>query len=224
MPCYNEGKSLPHSIPPLCQLLDKLAIDCEVVLVDNGSADDTGAVINNLRAQYPRISKAIVEKNQGYGFGITTGMKAARGEIIGYMCADGQIEAEDVVRTIWAMDKLGKGHVSKVRRVTRDDGFIRWMVSRFYNGLFLAMFGVATTDVNGTPKWLHRDDLAAINPASKDWFIDAEVMIGAKRGRLTVVEVPVNFLKRKQGKSRVRFMTCFEFLKNMLRERFRRGR
>jgi dolichol-phosphate mannosyltransferase len=221
MPCYNEAETLPRSIPPLLLRLDEQRIDYEVVLVDNGSKDETKKVIDAIAVTNPRVRRVDVEVNQGYGWGILKGLEAARGGCVAYMCSDGQVTPEDVVRTWWAIQPFKQGGtLAKVRRVTRDDGWLRWTVSRIYNMLALVLFGLTTTDANGTPKFFARGDLDRLKLTSKDWFIDAEVMIKSKQLRLNVVEVPIDFYRRAAGRSRVRIGTAVEFLWNMLKARF----
>ena len=161
--------------------------------------------------------------NRGFGWGVLVGLGAARGRFVGYLGSDGQILPEDVVRAFWAVQPFPQGKVvTKVRRVTRGDGPIRWLVTTIYNRLFWVLFGALTDDVNGTPKFFLREDLATLDLGSEDWFLDAEVMIKAKRLGWKLVEVPVDFLPRTRGRSSVRFKTLFEFLKNLLRWRFGR--
>ena len=97
------------------------------------------------------------------------------------------------------------------------------VLSSTYNFLFLVAFNVKTMDVNGSPKILRRECLTKIGPVSKDWFIDAEIMIKAKHLKLKVGEVAVEFLHREQGRSHVEFTTILEFAKNMFNYKLGRG-
>ena len=74
IPCYNEAANLPL----LLERCKELAVtpDVEVVLVDNGSTDNTAEVLENLLPKFPRCRSIRVDKNQGYGFGIVSGLKA----------------------------------------------------------------------------------------------------------------------------------------------------
>jgi glycosyltransferase involved in cell wall biosynthesis len=221
IPCYNEAQTLPRTIPPLVKELVEHGVKCELILVRNGSKDDTGKVIDGFIAAGLPVRRVDVEVNEGYGWGVINGMRQARGAFVGYMGCDGQIAPEDVYRTWRAINRAEERTFAKVRRVSRNDGAIRWFVSRAYNLLFLVLFKAITTDVNGVPKFIHREELEKIAPTSKDWFIDAEFVIKARRDLLTFVEVPVDFMVRAGGESNVRFGTVFEFIKNMLRAKWR---
>jgi hypothetical protein len=83
------------------------------------------------------------------------------------------------------------------------------------------MFGVITPDVNGVPKFFHREDLQVLKPFSKDMAIDPELMIKAKTLGFNIAEVPADFYKRQGGRSAVSvFRYGFEFLKIMIKFRW----
>lgn len=215
MPCYNEEASLDLSVPPLAEILEMQRAPCEFVLVNNGSVDRTGEVIDGMIARGLPVKRVDVETNRGYGYGITEGLKAARGRYVGYLCADGQVAPEDVARILLAMERAGPGTLVKARRVVRNDGFFRWFQSRIFNLACLLLFRTMTMDVNGTPKVAAREVWDRLGLESRDWFIDTEVVIKAKSRNLSFVEVPVAFRPRQAGKSWVNLATSIEFIGNI---------
>ena len=94
IPCYNESKSLPQLLERCTPLLQKGNI--EVILVDNGSNDETATLLKTLLPQYPGCRSIRVEQNQGYGFGITSGLSVATGDILGWTHADLQTDPADI--------------------------------------------------------------------------------------------------------------------------------
>ena len=216
IPFYNEERNIKSVVSGLVDDFKKASIDYELILVNNGSTDGSPQMLENLAKESPdRIKVARVPVNQGYGWGIINGLKLASGEYVGYMCGDGQIKPKDVIEVFNSL-RNGSLGLAKVKRVNRNDGIVRKAASIAYNFLFLVAFNVKTLDVNGSPKIFRRELLEIISPASKDWFIDAEVMIKAKYLKLKVGEVPVEFLRREEGRSHVAFTTIFEFIRNML--------
>jgi glycosyltransferase involved in cell wall biosynthesis len=218
IPLYNEEANLPTVPAAIVGALEDADIDYELVLVNNGSADRTGAVLDDMAAGNPRIRVVTVAVNQGFGWGVISGLAACRGSAVGYMGGDGQIRPQDVVR-VYRVLRERHVHLAKVRRVVRRDGLARRVVTTFCNALFPLLFPVRTWDINGTPKIMRAPVLRALRPESKDWFIDAEVMIklGARKG--TFAEVDVEFLARREGASNVRWVSLLEFLVNILRWR-----
>ncbi len=217
VPCFNEEDSLPLSIPPLVDLLAAQGFLFELVLVNNGSADGTGDVIDRFVREGMPVVRVDVAVNRGYGFGILRGLEAARGRLLGYMCADGQVSPADVARVMRAALLSGGDALVKARRVSRGDGLIRWIQSRVFNLLCLLLFRTLTTDVNGTPKVIGRDTYERMNLQSRDWFIDAETVFKAKTLGLSFIEVPVDFKPRQAGRSWVNVGTTLEFARNMVR-------
>ncbi len=223
IPFYNEEKSVEGVVNDLISELEKAAVDYQLVLVNNGSMDATPRMLEGLAGEKPdKIRVVHVPLNQGYGWGIISGLMVAEGEFIGYLCGDGQIRPRDVVRVFDRLKDEGYD-LTKVKRVVRKDGIIRKALSIGYNLLFLIAFDVKTLDVNGSPKILKREFMSKISPTAKDWFIDAEIMIKAKYLNLKVGEVPVGFLGREKGRSHVDFITIWEFAKNIFRYRLGGG-
>jgi len=167
------------------------------------------------------IVKAIVEVNQGYGNGVLQGLRIARGRFVGFACADGQVSAPDVLRVYEIASSVQSPQMAKVRRRFRMDGLRRKIVSTIYNLSTAILFrGLGSIDINGNPKVLPREYLERMNLQSKDWFLDAEVMIKAKRLGLPVYEMNVIAQMRRGGKSNVRGSTIREFIRNLLKYRF----
>jgi hypothetical protein len=108
----------------------------------------------------------------------------------------------------------------KVRRRFRMDGFARKVVSIAYNMITAVIFpGLGSIDVNGNPKILPREYLDRMQLESQDWFLDAEIMIKARRLGLPVHETNVFAQMREGGSSNVHLSTCLEFVLNLLRYR-----
>jgi len=221
MPCYNEEDAIEQTAPELIDVFSQDGIDIELVLVNNGSTDKTGEIIDNLvRRRYP-ITKVQLEKNQGYGGGILEGLKKCKAPIVGYLCADGQVSAEDTLMAFRLIKGRENRTITKVRRRFRQDSWKRKVVSILYNGLMQVLFGwLGAIDINGSPKIFSRKTLEAMALSSKDWFLDPEIITKAKYLGLRIIEVDVEGHARKGGASHVNFGTCFEFMKNILSYRF----
>jgi dTDP-4-dehydrorhamnose 3,5-epimerase-like enzyme len=221
MPCYNEEACLRNTARALIQAFANRRIALELVLVDNGSKDRTGQIIDELIEEGLPVVKVTISVNRGYGYGIIQGLQRCSAPFIGYLCADGQVSAEDTVR-IYTLVKGSDGRLLvKVRRRFRKDGILRKITSIAYNGLMLLLFGrLQVIDINGSPKIFSRDAFRRMRLESEDWFLDPEIMIKAKHMGLTPLELNVRGLHRQGGKSNVRMSTVLEFIRNILRYRF----
>lgn len=221
VPAYNEAGGIGPVVGRLLHAFDAAGYRLEVVIVDNGSTDGTGDVVRRMQPSHPLLRMHRVNVNQGYGNGILEGLPLATADWVGMIPADGQVDAEDVVRLYEAALATDGNIVAKVRRRFRLDGFKRKLVSIGYNVMVLALWpGIGTLDTNGSPKLLRRDTLNAMRLSSRRWFLDPELMIKAHYMGLTVLEVNVFARMRGTGLSHVRPSTCWEFFAELLRYRF----
>ena len=216
MPCYNEEGCLAETAPQLVEAFLAEGIDLELVLVDNGSNDRTSQIIDDLMAKGLPITKVTIAVNRGYGSGIVRGLEACRAPLIGYLCADGQVAPEDVVRAYRLTAHREERVLAKVRRRFRQDSWRRKLVSIIYNGLMQGVFGwLGAIDINGSPKIFSRQAFAAMQLRSDDWFLDPELILKARELGLRVIEIDVEGYARFGGASHVRRQTMVEFLQNI---------
>jgi glycosyltransferase involved in cell wall biosynthesis len=221
VPCYNEEAIVAYTLKRLDNAFRKAGYALELIAVDNGSTDRTGEIIRELAVQYPSIVPHRVEVNQGYGYGVISGVAQCRAPWVGIIPADGQVDAEDVVKLYEAVVASDGNVVGKVRRRFRMDGLYRKLVSTSYNLFVRVLYpGLQSIDINGSPKLLPSRVITAMNLESRGWLLDPEIMIKAHYMGLRVLELNVFARLRGNGVSHVRATTCWEFLRNLLRFRF----
>jgi glycosyltransferase involved in cell wall biosynthesis len=221
MPCYNEEEAVGYTIPKLMGAFRIAGHTLQLIAVDNGSVDRTGEILRRLAAEEPSIVFHRVEVNEGYGNGILEGIPRCTARWVGIIPADGQVDAEDVVRLYEAAEATNGEVLAKVRRRFRMDGLRRKLVSVSYNLLVRLLWpGLASLDLNGTPKIIRRDFLLAMELRSKGWLLDPEMMIKAHYMGLRILELNVFARVRGTGLSHVRPSTCWEFLSHLVLFRF----
>ena len=220
VPCFNEEEVLANTVHRLVRSFVRTNTKLEVVLVDNGSADRTGQAIDGLIAEGLPVVKNVVKINEGYGNGVLSGLRCCRGRLVGFTTADGQVDSEEVVKLYEVAAGARTPCLVKVRRRFRMDGLTRKVVSIIYNiSINLLFGGLGSIDINGNPKILPRAFVDRMNLQSKDWFLDAEIMLKAKKLNLKVLEFNVLGQMREGGSSHVRVGTCWEFVKNLIKYR-----
>jgi glycosyltransferase involved in cell wall biosynthesis len=218
MPCYNEEGVVGYSIPRLVRAFENAGYRLELVACDNGSKDRTGEIIKRFVAEGLPVVYHRVEVNQGYGHGILDAMKRCRGPYIGIIPADGQVDAEDVVKVFESVSRADRPVIGKARRRFRLDGPDRWVVSVIYNFMMAAMWpGLGTLDVNGSPKVFPREVLEQLELTSKDWLLDPEIMIKARHLGVPVIEMNAFSRMRESGVSHVKPTTVWQFLTRLAR-------
>lgn len=225
MPFYNEEEGCRRTISELYEALELSKVDFEIVAVDNGSTDRTPGLLSEMSQEFPKIRVVSVFPNRGYGWGILRGLASCEGQSVAYMGGDGQVAPADVV-SLLNLYRTGCVDMAKVRRIKRGDGLTRAGISVIFNLLFSLATGYLESDTNASPKILERSRLTELKLKSKDWFLDAELMMKVRSQTWRVVELDVHFLPREAGSSYVRPGTLLEFLKNLFRAglRLRSGR
>ena len=213
LPAHNESENLPDLLRDLKSALFQAAIRSEIIVANDGSTDDTEKVLNSLKSEISELSVVKIEKKSGFGNAIIKGLETASGSVLGYMVADGQIQPAALVETY---KKLKKDNLAfcKAFRTNRQDGFLRMTMSAVYNLLFRIMFNCSLGDIGGNPKIFTRNFYESADLRSKDFFIEAEIMLKAKRNNFSMGEVPVISLERKRGRSNISLFTSLQYLKN----------
>jgi glycosyltransferase involved in cell wall biosynthesis len=215
MPTYNEEEIIQQVVADLQTCFNRNELDYELVIVNNGSKDNTLNILEELNKKDSRIRYINIEHNQGYGWGIINGLKNCHGEIIGYIDGDNQIEPEDIV-TLYRIIQEKKGQFIKGIRKSRKDGILRIIESLCYNSLFKFIFFTNISDINAKPKMFTKTFYQKLNLESKDWFVDAEIVIKSIKMGIKPLEHQVKFNERKKGKSNVKLNTTLEFIKNLI--------
>lgn len=223
--CYRAGERARQVAASIASALVHGGIaSYQLVLVGNyfeGADDVTPEVVRDLAAHDPRIVCSAAVKRGMMGWDMRTGLELADGGCLAVVDGDGQILPEDLVRVF---RELGRGgyDLVKAARVHRGDGLTRRLISLVFNALFRFLFpGLNVRDVNAKPKVMTRAAYERLELESDDWFVDAEIMIQARRLGLRIGEVETDFLALVGRPSFINLRTLLEFLANLARYRLR---
>ena len=197
IPCYNESLVLPHLIKRCKGVLDNPKV--EVILVDNGSTDNTSSILKKQLSDSDHFRSIKVEDNKGYGHGILAGLKAAEGDIIGYTHADLQTDPIDFIRGIKLFNRYGKNIFVKGRRYGRPIADIFFTVGM---GLFeTVLLRSSMWDINAQPTLFSRSFFESWPSPPFDFSLDLYIYYLAKKQKIPVHRFPVKFEKRMYGRS-----------------------
>jgi glycosyltransferase involved in cell wall biosynthesis len=195
IPCYNEAANLPLLLER-CKELARNS-DVEVILVDNGSTDNSPSVLKELLPRYPGCRSIRVEKNQGYGFGILAGLNAAKGEILGWTHADMQTDPQDAIRGLALFEKFGLNIFVKGQRHGRPLGDVAFTVGM---SLFeTILLGKPLWDINAQPTMFSRQFFETWREPPHDFSLDLFSYYHARKTGLVVHRFPVRFGERAHG-------------------------
>ncbi len=213
IPAHNESENLKILLPKLKNALSGL--NCELVIVDNASTDNSREVLAEFQKTIPNLV-LISEPKLGYGHAVLAGLAAARGDFLGIIRSDNQEDPQDLLKMYQVCRKESLHFYKAIRKSRINDGLKRIVISRIFNFLFRILFGFKAVDINAAPKIFSREFYKRARLESTDWFIDAELVIKAAKLGYTIGEMPIEYLPRLKGKSTVRLVHIWQFLKNMI--------
>lgn len=220
IPCFNEAKNLPLLLERCLSLTQSDQAEIEVILVDNGSTDETPTVLSQMLDDFPGVRSVRVEVNKGYGFGILAGLKAAEGDILGWTHADMQTDPADVLDGVRYFEGTDQNIFCKGRRFGRPlvDTLFTVGMSLFESLLLLKPMW----DINAQPTLFSRDFFLTWDEAPLDFSLDLYAYFSAKNAGLTVCRFPVYFGLRAHGVSHwnVGWGAKLNFIKRTLKYSF----
>ncbi len=220
MPFFNEGKIVLSTVKKLKKELDGNNIDYELVLINNGSSDDTDLYIKKLVKSNKRFKRVFVEKNQGYGWGIINGLKSCTGDYVGFIDGDGQIRPKDVVSCYNYLIEHPKTQVCKGKREKKHGSIQRIISSHSFDLLFSLFFLKYIKDINAKPKVMKKELLQGFNLKSKGWFIDPEILIKSIRKKAKIESVKVVVETRTgEKKTNVKPTIIIDFIIKLIQHR-----
>lgn len=197
IPCYNEARNIPLLLER-CAALTKTP-GVEVILVDNGSTDDSPQVLASLLPGYPGCRSVRVPENQGYGYGILFGLRAAEGDVLGWTHADMQTDPMDALAGLEFFRRHGSDTFVKGRRYGRPASDVLFtMGMSVFETLLL---GTRLWDINAQPTMFSRAFFESWNNAPHDFSLDLFAYYRARAAGLRICRFPVRFGERAHGTS-----------------------
>lgn len=200
MPAYNEAAGIADAVAEAHEALVGLGYAFELLVVNDGSTDATGARVAELCALWPRVRLLTHSTNRGYGAALRTGFEAARYDLVGFTDADGQFFLDDLEDLVTLARECP---VAVGRRVDRKDPWRRRMLSRGYNLLARLFLGTGVRDCDCALKVFRRDALQYLLPETTGFFVNSEMLCRARQHGFAVAEVGVRHRPRRKGTSKV---------------------
>lgn len=224
--CYHSEKAVRPLFNNLKVMLDSLSIEYEIILVANDfedSKDKTRELVRTIADENQEVIAMTLKKEGMMGWDMIQGINASNGKFICVIDGDGQFPIASI-KEVYSTIKSKKCDIVKTFRHQRHDGFNRKILSVSYNTVFRILYpGLHSKDINSKPKIFTKKTIARLELESTGWFIDAEIMIKARKLKLEIEEIPIVFLVNENRKSFVKMDAIVEFLIHLIWYKFKKN-
>jgi glycosyltransferase involved in cell wall biosynthesis len=195
---YNEEGNIETAVTSALAVLAGVTDRYEVIVVDDGGRDRTGAIADRLAAADPRVCVVHHAVNRGYGAALRSGFAAATHPLVVLADGDNQFDLGELSVLLRG---LGKFDIVSGYRIARHDPAVRRLYAFMYNRLVRVLFHIPVRDVNCGFKIYRRDLIERLLPQlrSTGALINVEMLARARKLGATVTEVGVHHYPRETG-------------------------
>jgi glycosyltransferase involved in cell wall biosynthesis len=198
-PAYNDSGTIASMVIRSVKAASELTPDFEIIVVDDGSADGTAEIADELTRTYPQVRAVHHPTNRDYGAALQTGFRSATKELIFYTDGDAQYDPAEM-SVLWAKMTPDADLVNGYK-ISRADPVHRIIIGRIYHYIVSTLFGLKLRDVDCDFRLMRRAIFERINLEKTSGIICVEMMKKIQDAGFRVVEVPVHHYHRAFGKS-----------------------
>ena len=196
-PTYNEEKSIGTTVSRAVSVLEELKANYEIIVVNDGSADGTAAVVENLMAANKRIRMVTHSPNRGYGGALKSGFYESRKDLIFFTDGDGQFDFSEIKKLL---PKIERVDLVVGYRLQRAEGLLRVVNAKLWTLLMRILFGLKVRDVDCAFKLIKKEVIDKIpRLESEGALISAELLVKAQKAGFKIEEVGVHHYPRASG-------------------------
>ena len=198
-PCYNDAKTIGDLVLQADNELRRLTDDYEIIVVNDGSRDESAQVLQGLRTRVPRLSVVTHDTNRGYGGALRSGFSHVTKDLVFYTDGDGQYDVREL--PILLMLLTEDTHFVNGMKMKRHDAPHRVHIGNLHQFLMRWMFWLPVTDVDCDFRLVRRAVVEQIHLRSNSGSICVELVKQAQRAGAQFREVSVHHYPRKSGES-----------------------
>ncbi len=198
-PCYNDAKSIGGLVRDAHLILSRSLRDWEIIVINDGSTDDSARVLQELASRMPKLRIITHEGNKGYGAALRSGFDAAKKNLVFYTDGDGQYDAKDLAILLPLMTN-DIDFVNGIK-MGRQDPTYRIVLGNWYSLLARWMFWLPIYDVDCDFRLIRRSVLKKISLKSSSGAICVELVKKAERAGARFRQVSVHHYERRFGSS-----------------------
>lgn len=198
IPAYNDAPALAAVVHESLAAVAELGLEAHVLVIDDGSRDETPQVCQQLAAELPQVRIVRHPQNLGFGPTIREAYLLPTSDWVVFLPGDGQIPAAQIIPLYRAAVAAGGCDLVLAVRAQRNDPWRRRFVSWCYNGMVSLVARRRIHDVNGTAL-IHRRLLDRIALEGRSAFIHAELVLEAMHAGANYLETPITHRPREHG-------------------------
>jgi glycosyltransferase involved in cell wall biosynthesis len=198
-PAYNDSGTIASLVITAIQSARRLTPDCEIIIVNDGSADATAQIADELARTYPEVRVVHHEWNRGYGGALRSGFAAATRDLVFYTDGDAQYDPAEMA-VLW--ERLDDGiDLVNGYKISRSDPLHRIVIGRIYHHTVKLLFGLKVRDVDCDFRLLRRSIFDRVTLEKNSGVICLEMMKKIQDAGFRIAEVPVHHYHRTHGRS-----------------------
>ncbi|HEY8561828.1 MAG TPA: glycosyltransferase family 2 protein [Pyrinomonadaceae bacterium] len=198
-PAYNDARSIGKLIEDALDVLPELTDRYEVIVVNDGSVDETGEVLAEIASKHDAVRIVEHEINRGYGGALQSGFRTATGDLVFYTDGDAQYDVREIQKLYPLLTE--KVDVVNGYKLERTDKMNRKLIGGFYNQLAHFLFALPVRDVDCDFRLIRRSFLGKITLHSTSGSICVELVYKLRKAGAIFEETGVNHYARQHGKS-----------------------
>lgn len=195
-PCYNEVANIKPLVLKSLSTLERVSRDFELILIDDGSDDGTGELIDKLAEKHPEVKAIHHPSNSGYGATLQAGFRAASKELVFYTDGDAQFNIADLPDILPLIKRCD---IVSCFRINRQEGPIRKLNAWCWTKLVCFLFDLHLRDIDCAFKLYKREIFDNIKMKSNGALIDAEILSRATKKGYTIMQAGVKHYPRTAG-------------------------
>src|SRR5215212_1935146 len=193
-PAYNDSGTIASLVITALQTARGLTSDFEVIIINDGSADATAQIADELARTYPEVKVVHHQRNVGYGGALRSGFQAATRDLVFYTDGDAQYDPAEMA-VLWKAFGEGVDLVNGYK-ISRSDPLHRIVIGRVYHHTIKLQFGLRVRDVDCDFRLLRRSIFEKVNLVKTSGIICVEMMKKIQDAGFNIVEVPVHHYHR----------------------------
>jgi glycosyltransferase involved in cell wall biosynthesis len=198
-PAYNDSGTIASLVITALRTARTLTPDYEVIVVNDGSADKTADILDELTRVFPQVRVIHHERNRGYGGALRTGFASATREIVFYTDGDAQYDPSEM-EVLWRRFDENVDLVNGYK-ISRSDPLHRIVIGRIYHHTVKLLFGLKVRDVDCDFRMMRRSIFEKVHLEKSSGVICLEMMKKITDAGFRIAEVPVHHYHRAYGKS-----------------------